>query len=109
MLLNKAATSECIVQDKIYRYGKQKAGVKKDARAFFTRIEKNLSTNLFALGSKCEPLNATDRLKIFHNFYRAGSEENFNLDFELLQNQGMMSNGLYFSRFYGLQQRLYDD
>ena len=87
MLLNKAATSECIVQDKYFTVTVNKKCYE-DARAFFTRIEKNLSTNLFALGSKCEPLNATDRLKIFHNFYRAGSEENFNLDFELLQNQG---------------------
>ncbi len=87
MLLNKAATSESIVQDKYFTVTVNKKCYE-DARAFFTRIEKNLSTNLFALGSKCEPLNATDRLKIFHNFYRAGSEENFNLDFELLQNQG---------------------
>ena len=87
MLLNKAATSECIVQDKYFTVTVNKKCYE-DARAFFTRIEKNLSTNLFTLGSKCEPLNATDRLKIFHNFYRAGNEENFNLDFELLQNQG---------------------
>ncbi len=87
MLLNKAATSECIVQDKYFTVTVNKKCYE-DARAFFTRIEKNLSTNLFALGSKCEPLNATDRLRIFHNFYRAGNEENFNLDFELLQNQG---------------------
>ena len=87
MLLNKAATSECIVQDKYFTVTVNK-NCYEDARVFFTRIEKNLSTNLFALGSKCEPLNATDRLKIFHNFYRAGNEENFNLDFELLQNQG---------------------
>lgn len=72
MLLNKASTSECIVQDKYFTVTVNKKCYE-DARAFFTRIEKNLSTNLFALGSKCEPLNATDRLKIFHNFYRAGS------------------------------------
>ena len=74
MLLNKAATSECIVQDKYFTVTVNKKCYE-DARAFFIRIEKNLSTNLFTLGSKCEPLNATDRLKIFHNFYRAGMKK----------------------------------
>ena len=27
-------------------------------------------------------------MRIFHNFYRSGDEQNYNLDFELLQNQG---------------------
>ena len=48
MLLNKAATSECIVQDKYFTVTVNKKCYE-DARAFFTRIEKNLSTNLFAL------------------------------------------------------------
>ena len=33
-------------------------------------------------------VNAEERLRIFHNFYRSGDEQNYNLDLELLQNQG---------------------
>jgi len=58
------------------------------ARAFFNRIGNDLTARLSRIGSKCEPLTADDKLRIFHNFYRVGNEQNYNLDFEQLMNNG---------------------
>lgn len=87
MLLDKANSSNCIVQDKYFTVTVSKKTVD-DARAFFNRIGNDLTARLSKIGSKCEPLTADDKLLIFHNFFRAGNEQNYNLDFEMLMNNG---------------------
>jgi len=87
MLLDKANSSNCIVQDKYFTVTVSKKTVE-DARAFFNRIGNDLSARFSRIGSKCEPLTADDKLRIFHNFYRDGYEQNYNLDFEQLMNNG---------------------
>lgn len=87
MLLDKANSSNCIVQDKYFTATVSKKSVE-DARAFFNRIGNDLTARLSRIGSKCEPLTADDKLRIFHNFYRVGNEQNYNLDFEQLMNNG---------------------
>lgn len=87
MLLDKANSSNCIVQDKYFTVTVSKKSVE-DARAFFNRIGNDLTARLSRIGSKCEPLTADDKLRIFHNFYRVGNEQNYNLDFEQLMNNG---------------------
>lgn len=87
MLLDKANSSNCIVQDKYFTVTVSKKSVE-DARAFFNRIGNDLTARLSRIGSKCEPLTADDKLRIFHNFYRTGNEQNYNLDFEQLMNNG---------------------
>lgn len=87
MLLDKANSSNCIVQDKYFTVTVSKKTVE-DARAFFNRIGNDLTARLSRIGSKCEPLTADDKLRIFHNFYRVGNEQNYNLDFEQFMNNG---------------------
>ena len=87
MLLDKANSSNCIVQDKYFTVTVSKKTVE-DARAFFNRIGNDLTARLSRIGSKCDPLTADDKLRIFHNFYRVGNEQNYNLDFEQLMNNG---------------------
>ena len=87
MLLDKAAQSNCIVQDKYFTVTVSKKNIE-DARAFFNRVGNDLTARLSKIESKCTPLNAEEKLRIFHNFYRSGDEQNYNLDFELLQKQG---------------------
>lgn len=87
MLLDKANSSNCIVQDKYFTVTVSKKTVE-DARAFFNRIGNDLTARLSRIGSKCEPLTADDKLRIFHNFYRVGNEQNYNLDFEQLMSNG---------------------
>ena len=87
MLLDKAAQSNCIVQDKYFTVTVSKKNIS-DARAFFNRVANDLTARLSRIESKCTPLNAEERLRIFHNFYRSGEEQNYNLDLALLQKQG---------------------
>ena len=87
MLLDKANSSNCIVQDKYFTVTVSKRTVE-DARAFFNRIGNDLTARLSRIGSKCEPLTADNRLRILHDFYRAGNEQNYNLDIEQLINNG---------------------
>ncbi len=51
------------------------------ARDFFRSIEANLSVNFNNLQSGLIPLNAAQRLRYLHAFYRLGSETKFEFDF----------------------------
>ena len=43
------------------------------------------------LGSKCVPLNAIERLRILHDFYRPGDEAAFSFDMNRKRVWGMIS------------------
>lgn len=83
MLLNKAALSNNIIQEKYITVSVVKRNVE-EARAYFSRVSADLNNYLTALGSSCIELDATERLRIFHDFYRINEEELF--DFDMLLN-----------------------
>lgn len=51
-----------------------------EAREYFVRIGTELKTHFSALGSQCRPLDAEERLRILHDFYRKGDEEAFSFN-----------------------------
>lgn len=75
MLLDKAVNAEGVMQEKFITISVAKKTVE-EARTYFTRIAADLQAHFAALGSKCVELSATERLRVLHDFYRAG-EENF--------------------------------
>lgn len=75
MLLDKAVNAEGVMQEKFITISIAKKTVE-EARAYFARISADLQAHFAALGSKCVELSATERLRVLHDFYRAG-EENF--------------------------------
>jgi hypothetical protein len=79
MLLDKATGANGMVQEKYVTVSIYKKNVE-DARVYFARIGADLTARFAALGSKCVELDATDRLRILHDFYRAGEEERFIFD-----------------------------
>ena len=52
----------------------------KDARTYSSRATNELSAHFAKLGSKLEELTLNERLKILHDFYRAGREDEFVFD-----------------------------
>lgn len=76
MLLDKAKDANGIVQEKYITVTVMKKNVE-EARAFFARTGADLAQHFTALGSKCVPLNANDKLRLLHEFYRAGEENSF--------------------------------
>lgn len=79
MLLDKATGANGIVQEKYLTISVVKKDIE-EARAYFGRIGADLIAHFAALGSKCSELDAAERLRILHDFYRQGEEAEFTFD-----------------------------
>lgn len=79
MLLDKATGANSTIQEKYITVSVCKKDIE-EARTYFARIGADLSAHFAALGSKCLELTATERLRILHDFYRAGEEDAFHFD-----------------------------
>lgn len=53
-----------------------------EAKTAFITLETNIFKAFAELGSRLEPIRGNERLKILHDFYRLGREEEFNFDIE---------------------------
>ncbi|MBB6690756.1 ATP-binding protein [Cohnella xylanilytica] len=76
MLLAKAIGANGTIQEKYVTISVVKKNVE-EARQYFARVGTELMTHFSRLGSKCIELDATDRLRIFHDFFRIGKEADF--------------------------------
>lgn len=79
MILDKSTGANGIMQQKYITISVVKKDVE-EARSYFSRIGAELVSHFAALGSKCEPMDATARLRVLHDFYRAGEESSFHFD-----------------------------
>ena len=59
-----------------------------EARAYFACAGADLTSHFAALGSKCVELSAADRLRILHDFCRAGEEGDFHFDARDIMRKG---------------------
>ena len=65
-----------------------------NAKRYFDMIESDMSSHFANIGSFLTPLDANERLRVLHDFYRLGNEEYFNFDFE-----SAVKNGFDFKNF----------
>ncbi len=79
MLREKAADANGIIQTKYLTVSVAKKNVE-EARSYFARVGSDLAAHFSTLGSKCTELDATERLRILHDFYRPGEEVFFHFD-----------------------------
>ena len=79
IMTEKAADSNNLVQDKYITISLPRRNIE-EARTYFHRIDAELSKNFGQLDSGCAPLSNAERLRIFHDFFRAGEEEYFAFD-----------------------------
>ena len=79
MLLEKATGANGIVQEKYITVSVYKKSVE-DARTYFARTGVDLTARFKQLGSELEELDAREKLRIFHDFYRQGEETSFEFD-----------------------------
>lgn len=79
ILIDKALGSNSIIQEKFLTVSVTKKNIE-EARTYFSRITADLNNHFHALGSKCITLDATERLRIAHDFYRIGEENIFTWD-----------------------------
>jgi len=87
MLMDKATGANSIVQDKYVTVSVAKKNIE-EARNYFSRIGTDLITHFSRLGSKCVELDATDRLRILHDFFRTGEETDFRFDLSATMRKG---------------------
>ena len=88
MLSDKATSANNnITQDKVVTITAQKKSIE-DARSYFARIGADLNAHFQRLGSIAEPLELEERLRLFHDFFRAGHEEEYHPDFDTMKRQG---------------------
>lgn len=87
MLLEKATGSNRIVQEKYVTVSVYKKTVE-EARNYFTRVGTDLMSHFARLGSKCVELDATERLRALHDFYRTGEETAFFFDLTQAMKKG---------------------
>ena len=87
MLLDKATGANGIMQEKYITISIHKKNLE-EARAYFARVGADLTAHFTALGSKCVPLDATEKLRILHDFYRSGEETSFHFDARDMMRKG---------------------
>ena len=87
MLLDKATGANGITQEKYITISVVKKDIE-EARAYFSRVGADLISHFAALGSKCVELDASERLRILHDFYRQGEEAEFSFDLAAMAKRG---------------------
>ena len=80
MLLDKVTdSSNSVVQERYITLSAHKKNIE-EARTFFDRTVNDVTSRLNHMDSRCEELDAVERLRILHDFYRVGEETQFQLD-----------------------------
>jgi hypothetical protein len=59
-----------------------------DARGYFRRVHADIAAHLARLGSRCSELGLAERLRLLHDFYRAGEEGSFRFDLRETMRKG---------------------
>ena len=80
MLLDKVTdSSNSMVQERYVTVSAHKK-TPEEARTFFDRVMNDVTTRLNHLDSHCDELDAVERLRVLHDFYRVGEESRFHID-----------------------------
>lgn len=87
ILLEKATGSNSIIQEKYVTVSVFKKNIE-EARNYFTRVGTELVSHFAHLGSKCVEMNAEDKLRALHDFYRTGEETDFHFDLSETMRKG---------------------
>lgn len=87
ILLEKATGANSIIQEKYVTVSVFKKNIE-EARNYFTRVGTELVSHFAHLGSKCVEMNAEDKLRALHDFYRTGEETGFHFDLSETMKKG---------------------
>ena len=87
MLISQVKEANEIIQEKMITITAFKKSYE-DAKNYFSRIGGELSNYFNNLGSKLIELDTTERIRMFHDFFRTGEETAFNFDLQDLMRKG---------------------
>ena len=84
---DKAADSNNLIQEKYITISVEKKNAE-EARAFFNRVGTDLTGGLARLDSGIREITVNERLRLFHDFFRNGQEQNFYFDLKTTMRRG---------------------
>ena len=88
MLMDKVTdSSNSVVQERYVTLSVHRKSIE-EARTFFDRVTADVTTRLNHLDSHSEELDAVERLRVLHDFYRTGEETEFHVDLQDLMRKG---------------------
>lgn len=87
VIMRKATGGNGIIQEKYVTVSVCKKSIE-DARAYFARVGAELTARFAALGAKAMELDATEKLRVLHDFYRSGEEVYFRFDAQDMMRKG---------------------
>ena len=88
MLMDKVTdSSNSVVQERYITLSVHRKNIE-EARTFFDRVTADVTTRLSHLDAHSEELDAVERLRILHDFYRTGEETEYRLDLHDLMQKG---------------------
>ena len=87
VIMEKGTGGSGIVQEKYVTVSVCKKSVE-DARAYFTRAGAELTARFSALGARVTELDATEKLRLLHDFYRSDEEVYFHFDMQDMMRKG---------------------
>ncbi len=79
IITGKAAESNNLVQEKYITLSIAQRKIE-ETRAYFRRVDSNLSKTFGRLDSGARPVSGYDRLRLLHDFFRPGEEQYFTYD-----------------------------
>ena len=89
MLLDKVTdSSNSVVQERYITLSVHRKSIE-EARTFFDRVTADVISRLNHLDSHCEELDAVERLRVLHDFYRTGEETEYHLDLRECMRRGL--------------------
>lgn len=87
VIMSKATGGNGIIQEKYVTVSVCKKNIE-DARAYFARVGAELTARFAALGAKATEMDATEKLRVLHDFYRSGEEVYFRFDAQDMMRKG---------------------
>ena len=88
MLTDKVTdASNSVVQERYITISTHKKNIE-EARTFFGRVTNDVTSRLSHMDSRSEELDAVERLRVLHDFYRVGEETEFRCDLQESMRKG---------------------
>lgn len=89
MLMDKVTdSSNSVVQERYITLSVHRKSIE-EARTFFDRVTADVISRLNHLDSHCEELDAVERLRVLHDFYRTGEETEYHLSLRECMRKGL--------------------
>ena len=87
LLADKAGDSNNLIQEKYITISTEARNYE-EAKGFFNRVGTDLTTSLSRLDSTIREINLNERLRLFHDFFRPGEEQEFHFDLHETMKRG---------------------